>query len=48
AAATLGYAVFILTDAVAAVDLHEGDGALALTNMRSAGARPILISDLAE
>ncbi len=37
-ALALGYAVTVLTDAVAAVDLQPGDGERALDEMRAAGA----------
>jgi len=45
-ALTLGYSVFILTDAVAAVEASPGDGAKALAAMREPGAVPITIDDL--
>ena len=35
----LGFETTVLTDAVAAVELHEGDGARALSEMAEAGAR---------
>jgi nicotinamidase/pyrazinamidase len=38
-AARLGYSTTILTDAVAAVDLREGDGQAALDEMAAAGVR---------
>ena len=34
----LGFATTVLTDAVAAVDLREGDGEAALEELRNAGA----------
>lgn len=39
----LGYRVLLLSDAVRAVDVHPGDGARALAEMRQAGARPITL-----
>ena len=41
-----GFAVLLLEDAVRAVDLHVGDGACALAQMRALGAQPIRFGDL--
>ena len=42
----LGYQVLLLTDAIAAVNLHPGDGERALAAMTHLGARPITLTDL--
>ena len=34
----LGYAIFVLSDAVRSLDVHPGDGVAALEKMRRAGA----------
>ncbi len=44
----LGYQVYLLTDAIRAVDVHPGDGEAAIDEMRRAGALPLTLSDLAE
>ena len=44
----LGYQVYLLTDAIRAVDVHPGDGEAAINEMRRAGALPLTLSDLAE
>jgi nicotinamidase/pyrazinamidase len=41
-----GFAVFVLEDVVRAVDVHPGDGALALTQMTGRGARLLHISQV--
>ena len=41
-----GFEIFVLADAVAAVDLVPGDGAKALDEMRAAGALLICLADL--
>lgn len=43
----LGYEVFLLADAIRAVDAKPGDGDRALAQMRAAGAVPITLADLA-
>jgi len=42
-----GFEVYLLRDAVRAVDVHPGDGATALARMEAAGAVPIDLSQLA-
>ena len=42
----LGFEVFVLEDAVAAVDVPAGSGAAALDEMRSAGAKLVATADL--
>ncbi len=44
----LGYTVYLLTDAIRAVDVHPGDGDAAIDEMLRAGALPLTLSDLAE
>ncbi len=46
-ACALGYTVFLLADAVAAVNVHPGDGVRALDKMKVAGARLISREHLA-
>lgn len=41
-----GFAVFVLADAIRAVDLQPGDGERALAAMRAAGARPVTLDTL--
>ncbi|HUL96772.1 MAG TPA: isochorismatase family protein [Usitatibacter sp.] len=41
-----GYAVFLMADAIAAVDAHPGDGGKAMHEMRLAGAVSIARSDI--
>lgn len=43
----LGYEVFLLEDAIRAVNVTPGDGERALAEMRAAGAVPIRIAELA-
>jgi len=43
----LGYEVFVLTDAIRAVDVQPGDGQRAEEEMESLGARRIMLQDLA-
>lgn len=45
-ALALGYGVFVLTDAIAALNMRPGDGAAALKRMCEAGAVPIAIADV--
>lgn len=42
----LGYRVFLLADAIAAVDVEPGDGDRALRHMREGGAMAVRIEDL--
>ena len=44
----LGYRVYLLTDAIRAVDVQPGDGDAAIDEMLRAGALPLTLSDLAE
>jgi nicotinamidase/pyrazinamidase len=44
----LGYPVFVLTDAIRAVDVTPGDGARAIAAMVAAGATPIVFEDIVE
>jgi nicotinamidase-related amidase len=46
-ALALGYKVFVLTDAIRAVDVHAGDGARALAEMERLGAITITSSAIA-
>ncbi len=41
-----GFTVYLLTDAIRAVDLHPGDGEHAIDEMLAAGALPLTLSDL--
>ncbi|MBS1170319.1 MAG: nicotinamidase [Burkholderiaceae bacterium] len=43
-----GFVVMLLTDAIRAVDLHAGDGELALRDMTDCGAQPMTLDDLQE
>ncbi len=43
-----GFEVFLLTDAIRAVDAHPGDGERAIAEMTAAGARPVVDADLKE
>jgi len=47
-ALTLGYGVFLLKDAIRAVDANPGDGDRAIEEMVSLGAVPITLDDLVE
>jgi nicotinamidase/pyrazinamidase len=42
-----GYRACFLVDAIRAVDVHPGDGARALAEMRAAGAAPVELADIA-
>jgi nicotinamidase/pyrazinamidase len=46
-AVRLGFDTSLLTDAIAAVDLEPGDGALAIEEMAAAGVRPVASGDAA-
>jgi nicotinamidase/pyrazinamidase len=46
-AVRLGYAVFVLADAIRAVDVHPGDGLRAEAEMVKAGAVPIRYAQVA-
>jgi nicotinamidase/pyrazinamidase len=46
-AVRLGYTVFVLVDAIQAVDVHAGDGLRAEAEMAKAGAAPIRYEDIA-
>jgi len=43
-----GFDVFLLTDAIRAVDANPGDGERAIAEMTAAGARPVVHADLKE
>jgi nicotinamidase/pyrazinamidase len=47
-ALALGYGVFLLKDAIRAVDANPGDGDRAIEEMVSLGAMPITLDDLVE
>jgi nicotinamidase/pyrazinamidase len=42
----LGYTVYLLTDAIRAVDVQPGDGDRALAAMQKLGARPVTFGDI--
>ncbi len=42
----LGYRVFLLLDAIRAVDVNPGDGERAIEEMKNLGARPITLKEL--
>jgi nicotinamidase/pyrazinamidase len=44
----LGFAAYVLTDAIGAVDVHPGDGERALRRMREAGARMTTVGRVVE
>ncbi|MEA5097941.1 MAG: isochorismatase family protein [Burkholderiaceae bacterium] len=41
-----GFSVMLLTDAIRAVELHPGDGDLALRDMCDCGAQPMVLGDI--
>lgn len=41
-----GFEVYLLTDAIRAVDMEDGDGERAISDMKQRGARPITLKDL--
>ncbi len=45
-ARAIGYAVMLLEDAIAGVDIHPGDSASAIERMRLSGARLVTIGDI--
>ena len=45
-AVTLGFETFLIIDAIAAVNVQEGDGAAAIEKMVTAGAKTITVSEL--
>ncbi len=46
-ATTLGFQVFVMRDAIRAVEVREGDGAQAEAEMQRLGAKMITLDDIA-